>query len=70
MALAFAPFGKEVTIVKIMADNKTKKHLENLGVIVGGNVTSIMDHNGSVILKIRDTRLALNKALALKIQVA
>lgn len=70
MALAFAPFGKEFTITNINVDEKTKRHLENLGILIGGRVTSIFDMNGDVVLKVKDGRLALNKALAMKITVA
>ena len=70
MPLAFAPFDKELTVTKILADEKTKRHLENLGIIIGCHITSLVDQNGSVILKVKDTRLAINKSLAQKIFVA
>lgn len=31
MPLIFAPIGRELRIVKILTDEKTKKHLESLG---------------------------------------
>ncbi|NCA68025.1 MAG: ferrous iron transport protein A [Clostridia bacterium] len=70
MALAFAPFGKELKIVKITADEKTRRHLENLGLLVGADVISMYDISGDVIIKVRDCKLALNRSLAMKIQVA
>ena len=70
MSLAFAPFGKELTVTKILADDNVKRHLENLGIIIGCHITSLVDQNGSVILRVKDTRLALNKSLAQKIYVA
>jgi ferrous iron transport protein A len=70
MALTFAPLNRELTIIKINADDKLKKHLENLGFIIGSTLTPILDSNGSLILKIKDSKIALNKALAMKIMVA
>ncbi|MDR1939265.1 MAG: ferrous iron transport protein A [Clostridiales bacterium] len=69
MNLAFAPIGKEMTIKQINADEKTKRHLENLGMTVGGSVTSMFDNGGDVVLKIKDGKVAMNKSLALKIVV-
>ena len=39
MPLVLAPIGQEVRIVKIIADEKTKKHLANLGLLVDATVT-------------------------------
>ena len=39
MPLLLAPIGQEVRIVKIIADERTKKHLANLGVLVDATVT-------------------------------
>ena len=39
MPLILAPVGQEMKIVKIAADEKTKKHLANLGVIVQSGIT-------------------------------
>lgn len=70
MALAFAPFGREMKITKIIADEKTKRHLENLGLLVGSSIVSMFDNKGDVVIKVRDSKLALNKTLAMKIFVA
>ncbi len=70
MALAFAPYGKAVTITKINADEKVLRHLQNLGLTVGTSVMSLFDSNGDMILKVKDSRIALNRALAMKINVA
>lgn len=70
MALAFAPRGQGMTVVKVNADEKTRRHLENLGILIGSVVTSLFDSRGDIILKVKDGRLAINKALAMKIMVA
>ena len=38
MPLVLAPIGQEVRIVKIIADEKTKKHLANLGLLVSATL--------------------------------
>ena len=38
MPIILAPVNKELRIVRIVADEKTKKHLENLGINVNGSV--------------------------------
>ena len=38
MALAFAPYGKTLTVRRIDLDDKTRRHLNNLGLAVGAAV--------------------------------
>ncbi|MDR1698046.1 MAG: ferrous iron transport protein A [Erysipelotrichaceae bacterium] len=68
MYLAFAPFGKDFLITAINVDEKTKHHLADLGIIIGETITPIIDQNGSMILKVKESRLAISKTLALRIQ--
>ncbi len=69
MPIVIAPTNKELKVVKILADEKTKKHLESLGIVMNGEVT-VLASGGSVILKIKDGRIALDRELATKIFVA
>ena len=46
-----------------------KKHLENLGFVVGGDVSVISTLNGNVIVKIKETRVAISDEMARKIMV-
>ena len=68
MPLVFAPIGKDLRIVKILTDDKTKKHLESLGITIDSTIIS--QSGGSVICLIKDGRLALDKEMATKILVA
>lgn len=70
MPLLNAPLNTELKIIKILVDEKTKRHLENLGVLVNALVTIISQTEGNVIVKIKNVRLAINKATAMKIFVA
>ena len=69
MALAFAPYGKELIIKNINADDKIKRHLSNLGLNIGIVVKTVTGNCGDVIIKIKDGKFALNRALAMKITV-
>lgn len=70
MPIVVAPIGKDLRVVKILTDVKTKKHLESLGITIHSSV-SILSHSGaSVICVIKGCRLALDGGLASKIFVA
>ena len=49
MPLVIAPPNKELKIVKILADEKTKKHLESLGITVNSTITDLNQSGGNVI---------------------
>ena len=70
MPLVLAPTGQEMKIVKIVADEKTKKHLANLGVMVQGTLTVLSTSGGSAVCIVKDGRLALDRNLASHIFVA
>lgn len=70
MPLVIAPPNKELKIVKILADEKTKKHLESLGITVNSTITVLSQSGGNVICKVCEARLALDKDIATKIVVA
>ena len=70
MPIILAPVNKELRIVRIVADEKLKKHLENLGINVNGAVMVLSSSGGSVVLKIKDGRVALDKNISTKIFVA
>ena len=70
MPLSFAPTERAVRVVKILADEKTKKHLESLGITVNSEMNIVMKSNGSIICQIKNGRLALDKNIASKILVA
>ena len=70
MPIAAAPLNKPVRVIKILADDQTKKHLESLGIFVDAEVTVLSSNDGNVICKIKDGRLALDKGIALKILIS
>ena len=70
MPIVMAPVNRELKIVKIIADEKVKKHLENLGVMINGEITVLSSSGGTVVCKIKDGRIALDGNLSTKIFVA
>ena len=69
MPLSYANPGEESVIRKIGGSPEVKKHLENLGFIVGGNVQVITALNGNVIVKVKEARVAISDEMVRKIMV-
>ena len=46
-----------------------KKHLENLGFVVGTGVSVINTIGGNVIVKVKESRVAISQEMAQKIMV-
>ncbi len=69
MPLTLAPIGQELTIRKIVVEEKLKKHLENLGITINSKITILSQNGGNLICLVKEGRLALDKNTALKIFV-
>ncbi len=69
MPLTLASIGEENIIKKVGGSAEVKKHLEDLGFIPGGTVTVISTLGGNIIVNIKESRIAINKEMALKIMV-
>ena len=70
MPIALAPINTEMKVVKVLTDEKTKKHLESLGILVNSLITVISSVNGGVVVAVKEGRLALDHSIANKILVA
>ena len=71
MPLVVAPKNVLLKVVKMMIkDEKTKRHLENLGILVNSEFYILSESNGDIIIKYKDTRLAINRDTAVKILIA
>lgn len=69
MPLAFADVGEENIIKKIGGSPEVKKHLENLGFVVGGNVKIITALAGNIIVNVKESRIAISREMAQKIMI-
>ncbi len=69
MPLSMMKSGEQNTIKKINGQDDTKRFLEGLGFVVGSTITVISVIGGNLILNVKDTRIALDKAMATRIIV-
>ena len=49
MPIVLAPQNTQLKIVRISADDKTKKHLESLGITVNGEISVLSSSGGTVV---------------------
>ena len=69
MPLVLADIGDENIIKKIGGTPEVKKHLENLGFVVGGNVTIVNTLGGNLIVNVKEARVAISEEMARKIMI-
>lgn len=69
MPLSMAGAGETNYIRKIIGKDQVRRHLENLGFVIGEPVTVISQMNGNMILSIKNSRIALDKSMANRIMV-
>ena len=69
MPLILAETGEEAIIRRVGGSPEMKKHLEDMGFTAGGAVTVMNTINGNLIVKVRESRVAISKEMAAKIMV-
>ena len=69
LPLGFADMNQEVIIRKVSGTPEVKKHLENLGFVPGSGVTVLNRVAGNLIVKVKESRIAINEEMARKIMV-
>ena len=69
MPLILADNGDEAVIRKVGGSPEMKKHLEDMGFTVGGTVTVMNTIGGNLIVKIKESRVAISKEMASKIMI-
>ncbi|MBQ8945936.1 MAG: ferrous iron transport protein A [Lachnospiraceae bacterium] len=67
--LTYATPGEESIVRKVGGNPGVKRHLENLGITPGGSVTLISVLDGNVIVKVKESRIALNEEMARKVMI-
>ena len=70
MPLALAPEGQELRVIKVLTDDKTKKHLESLGITISSILVILARDGDNIICGIKDGRIVLDRTLAAKILVS
>ena len=69
MPLTFADNDAVNIIRRVGGSPEVKKHLENLGFVVGGNVQVVSRLGGNVIVNVKDARVAISEQMASRIMV-
>ena len=69
MPLIYASPGEENIIKKVGGNPDVKRHLENLGLTPGGSATLINVMGGNVIVKVKESRIAIDKEMAKKVMI-
>ncbi len=69
MPLCYAEAGQPQIVKRIGGSPEVKKHLEDLGFHVGGEVSVVNTLGGNLIVRVKDCRVAVSRELAGKIMV-
>lgn len=69
MPLSMAGNGETVAIKKISGNDEVRQHLSELGFVVNEEVTVVNQVGGNLILRVKDSRIALDKSMANRILV-
>ena len=69
MPLSMAKRGEENYIKRILGNAQMRRHLENLGFVVGSPFKVLNGLNGDLIVSIKDSRVAISREMAEKILV-
>ena len=69
MPLSLAQVGEENIIKRIGGSPEVKRHLENLGFVAGGSATVVSALGGNLIVKVKESRVAISEEMARKIMI-
>lgn len=69
MPLSIAPLNEELRIIKVLAKDKLKQHLADMGICVGEKITLLAKASGNIICIVKEGRVAIDQDLASKVLV-
>ena len=69
MPLTLANVGEESIVPKVSGNPEVRKHLEDLGFVAGGAVTVVSSLGGNIIVKVKESRVAISEEMARKIMI-
>lgn len=69
MPLTMARSGEDNLIKKVGGSPKTRQFLESLGFVTGAHVSVVSERGGDLIVCIKDSRIAINREMAVKIMI-
>jgi ferrous iron transport protein A len=69
LPLSYAEVNEPNVIKKVTGNPEMKKHLEDMGFVTGAVVSVVSTVSGNLIVNVKDTKVALDKQLAMKIMI-
>lgn len=69
MPLGMAHAGETGCIRKITGRDEVRQHLAELGFVVGESITVVSVLGGNMILSVKDSRVAIDHAMAMRIMI-
>ncbi|NBI72029.1 ferrous iron transport protein A [Clostridiaceae bacterium] len=69
MPLSMAKTGEMVTIRRITGRDDIRQHLAELGFVADTTITVINEIAGNLILQVKNSRIALDRAMACRIMI-
>lgn len=69
MPLTMAKPGETVIIRRVTGRDELRQHLADLGFVADSAVTVISEMSGSLILQVRESRVALDRTLANRVMI-
>ena len=69
MPLYMASNGQNVVITRITGTDKMKKHLENLGFVIGAELHIVNKADENIIVKVKGVSVAISHELSKRIHV-
>ena len=69
MPLTLARAGETNIIRKVTGRDEVRRHLAELGFVVGAPVTVVNEIAGNMILSVKDSRIALDRDMATRIMI-
>ena len=69
MPLTMLNTGQKATVKRVTGKDETRQFLASLGFVEGGVVSVVNEINGNVIVRVKDSRVALSRSMAARILV-
>ena len=69
MPLGMANVGDVNIIKRITGRDEVRQHLAELGFVAGAEIKVVSDLGGNLILNVKESRVALDKTMAMRIMV-
>ena len=69
MPLSLAQTNQAYTVKKVGGKPEVRQHLMDLGFVEGSNVRVVSELAGSIIIEVKNVRIALNRDMANKIMI-